>query len=457
MDYRPNQELTATERNTKHELKRLLKQQHHLYKLEMRFKQAVKRHDHAVANATREALAEFLRNENVCDAARRDVFLQQKDDAREQAARRFVERVYFQLQQSWGITTKDQRKHIVQNPQYTSKDVKERRLQEARELLRNMTKGTQHLEQFANTEALRGYTRHKFVERAMLVASSLCKLQAMYFQNADTSEAASSPTEAASQATIYTMMERLRAVQSVWSIGCGPGCDAVGVVAFLREAIDNHHTGNHHQGETTKNNSNDSTVLDRVVLLDWAMPQWEPIVQSVKQLLVQKHNLVKHMETATCDVRASLYEQNHSQCDDSAGTNVKTHASDAITNGDLLSRLASKPSQSLNEEVQLRNVDLVVVSYLFSETRGKWHLFVDDLVELSAVGTLFLITDPTAWQLHLFRERYEFYKDNIGGSDRRRRMDFLWLDSSMYRPELQELEGRNGAAVLLGMKIEEHS
>ena len=99
MDYRPNQELTATERNTKHELKRLLKQQHHLYKLEMRLKQAVKRHDHAVADATREALAEFLRNENVCDAARRDVVLQQKDDAREQAARRFVERVYFQLQQ----------------------------------------------------------------------------------------------------------------------------------------------------------------------------------------------------------------------------------------------------------------------------------------------------------------------------------------------------------------------
>ena len=71
--------------------------------------------------------------------------------------------------------------------------------------------------------------------------------------------------------------------------------------------------------------------------------------------------------------------------------------------------------------------------------------------------TIFLLTDSTAWQLHLFRERYEFHNtdsDDNGSDDRRRRMNFVWLDSSIYRPELQELEGRNGAGVLLGMKVE---
>jgi hypothetical protein len=57
-------------------------------------------------------------------------------------------------------------------------------------------------------------------------------------------------------------------------------------------------------------------------------------------------------------------------------------------------------------------------------------------------GTLFIFSDPTAWQLHLFMERSSYC------------MDFCWLDSSMYRPELQALEGRVGPAVLVGIKRE---
>ena len=142
----------------------------------------------------------------------------------------------------------------------------------------------------------------------------------------------------------------------------------------------------------------------------------------------------------------------------------------------------------------LTNTDLVVVSYLLSETRDAWYDYFDDFVGRCKVGTLFLITDPTAWQLHIFRQRYEYdnsYINSNSASDitpcdgvsmqtslnedirstlssrpdvveaqkpqphhqRRVLMEFQWLDSSMYRPELQELEGRNGPGVILAMKV----
>jgi hypothetical protein len=44
---------------------------------------------------------------------------------------------------------------------------------EARDLLLNMNQGTQTKGMFDNDQALLGYTRHKFVERAMLTTMSL--------------------------------------------------------------------------------------------------------------------------------------------------------------------------------------------------------------------------------------------------------------------------------------------
>lgn len=630
MDYRPNTELTASERYDKQKLKRLLKQQHTLYKLTTRLKQAVKRKDDYVDAETRLALETlFVRknSHNISNVALRDVLLHQGDDnndARERAVRRFVEGVYFQLQQSWGETphnnddddddscetngihktklespttstpgsvsaensksgngnnfhcrrnptgnTSNSKNH--NNPQYTARTVKEGRILEARVLLRDMTRGTQCLVQFENAQALQGYTRHKFVERAMLIATALCKLLcllpppqhshpprdllplllqrqrqppthdtnavdvvvspdhdlpssnrlppplgetgSLLPENTTTTTTRSSSCTRSSTIDDHhhhrtTMMTRLRTVRSVCSIGCGPGCDVVGLVAFLRMVVpyhfstpDHHHqppevgddgdNGNHDDdahggggGETrTKDTAADNknakvVVLDRIVCADWAMVQWNPMVQTVKNVLLVQQQLphqqqqqcpaVRQMESVVCDVRAPIL--NHDNCWNNQqevtgpGNDKKPHCAgnaDGV-NSSLLSLLLSqlpnhRPSLPQQEERKLRwSTDLVIVSYLLSETREKWPVFFDDLVDLSAAGTLFLLTDPTAWQLHLFRERYEF---GDGGQQqqqqpkKRRRMEFIWLDSSMYRPELQELEGRNGPAVLLGMKV----
>jgi hypothetical protein len=77
------------------------------------------------------------------------------------------------------------------------------------------------------------------------------------------------------------------------------------------------------------------------------------------------------------------------------------------------------------------------------------------VVQQSIPGTAFLLTDPTAWQLHAFRRRYEFSTLKERHSNKpHRQFHFVWLDSSMDRPELQVLEGRIGPAILMGIKLE---
>lgn len=86
------------------------------------------------------------------------------------------------------------------------------------------------------------------------------------------------------------------------------------------------------------------------------------------------------------------------------------------------------------------SIDIVIVSYLLSETRDKWQIFMDDLINFHLrSNAIVLLSDPTAWQLHIFRQRYI------------QRIDFMWLDSSMLHPRLQSLEGRVGPAVLIGI------
>ena len=382
-----------------------------------------------------------------------------------------------------------------------------------RELLRDMTKGTQHIDQFDNYYALLGYTRHKFIERAMLVVSSLNQIvQLPSFLPTRPSQNHPCRRRRRFMKDIPCLSQwkqRILSIRTMTSIGCGPGCDAVGVVAVLRSAVQAAAASEQqpqHVDETTdtithNNNSVDDyskrCVLDRIVLLDWAMEQWyHPIVECVSNMLSppssasassslpnESRKYVQSVICETCDVRQSVEQQYPT------GKNVFT----TQQTNDITGTNADDGDNNDKDNEWLFDTDLVVISYLLSETRNAWYAFMDEYVRRCCkVGTLFLITDPTAWQLHLFRQRYEFddsesthdennksnidahstsdTEDNVSEAStpiqkmedvqkaqpqlpRRVLMEFQWLDSSMYRPELQELEGRNGPGVLLAMKV----
>jgi hypothetical protein len=402
---RPNAELTQDEKDAKRDLKRLLKRQTRRRKLEIRLSQAISRKEHVFAETARAALDAFMLEEEPGETR-----IHQHGSSSDQhnVARAVVESVYHRLQARLldNTNAKDVDADAdvdTSKQQKATAELKEFRTEQARTLLMNMTKGSQTESMFENEAALRGYTRHKFIERAMLMVTALSKLENLPESSQD-----------------YTCHERIRAklasVRSLCSVGCGPGCDAVGVAAYLSSI---------HQSKTTP-------ILDYAVLMDYTVQHWDKILIPLVNVAVPE--LVGDMLTSFCDARSSLTESNNAVA---AQLLSRRGEVDGTDNG-----ISNHNDNDKDTNSQRLKVDLVVTSYLLSETRGQWHAFFDDLVRRTDPGTIFIFSDPTAWQLHVFMERNGHC------------MDFCWLDSSMHRPELQALEGRVGPAVLVGIKRE---
>jgi hypothetical protein len=396
---RPNSELTQDEKDAKRDLKRLLKRQTRRRKLEIRLSQAISRREHVFAEKARAALDAFLLEEEPGEPRIHPHGGASSDPHK--VARDVVESVYHKLQ----ARLQDNTNNDTEKP---TAELKVFRTEQARTLLNNMTKGSQTEAMFENEAALRGYTRHKFIERAMLMVTALTKLGNL---------------PESSQSQDYRCHERIRAklasVRSLCSVGCGPGCDAVGVAGYLSSI---------EQSSSVSGSTKAKLILDYAVLMDYTVQHWDKILLPLVDIVPPE--LVGDMVTSFCDARSSLTESNNALAAQLLSRREEVDGTDNDNGNEKYTN-----SQRLK-------VDLVVTSYLLSETRGQWHAFFDDLVRRTDPGTIFIFSDPTAWQLHVFMERNS------------QCMDFCWLDSSMHRPELQALEGRVGPAVLVGMKRE---
>ena len=457
----PNSALTAQEREARVYLKKLFREQQIRSKLGMRLFKAESRGEWALVEATRQELHELdargaHQHHPITTTAPHDD--DDDPDPQKVLAGRCIEQVYQAMQKTWRESSETDSNHLPTNqndhcphprarknhanPQYTPRHVKERRLEESQRLLQSMSKGTQTLSEFRNPEALRGYTRQKFMERANLVVRSLRRLQRRAVPQQHPSELNLSTTSSSTDIH-QSMLERLWQVRSVCSVGCGPGGETVGVVAFLQSHQPRAAAAGHSEQD-------ESLVLDRILFCDWALSDWSPMLESVREYLVEQQRIVGQVNMATCDVRVSLRDSARSTAEvpsTHGSDNLQSESAGSTVDIGLLQALTFSSISSSNS--YLPRHQLVVVSFLLSETRGQWHVFFDDLVDMSPTGTLFLLTDPTAWQLHLFRQRYEFF-DRL---QPRRRMEFCWLDSSMYRPELQVLPARLSSAVLLAMVV----
>ena len=99
----------------------------------------------------------------------------------------------------------------------------------------------------------------------------------------------------------------------------------------------------------------------------------------------------------------------------------------------------------------IATTDMFLVSYLLTETRDKWDAYFIELVDKAKEGAVFYFAEPLPWQLH------RLIRMAAPDSDPSplQKLRFVWIDSSMNYPELQELDGRaGGPAILLAIKIE---
>ena len=308
------------------------------------------RHDGRVEQETRRALEEFDKQHSLQQQECNNVVV----PLQETPERTLVISICNQLQQ-------------------TQSGPKQVQTEQAVALLRNMTKATQTKCMFQDSDALWGYTRQKFFERAMLVCTSFLKLNPNQQQPNDKNEELRA-----------SAWDKLCLTRRICSIGCGPGNDAVGVAAFLK-AI-----------------GSSKPPLERVVLLDWAMEEWNLVVEPLCDIVVP--DIMQKVNSSTCDISESLLNSDCNQ-----------HAKELLLNDDKTSTT---------------DMDVFLISYLLTEVRGQWHDFVKEMICISQPGTLFYFAEPTPWQLHRLRAMFS------------NELHFLWLDSSMNHPELQPLDNR---------------
>ncbi|KAL7464318.1 hypothetical protein ACHAXS_004653, partial [Conticribra weissflogii] len=301
------------------------------------------------------------------------------------------------------MNTPEESESRIKGPKSSFK-VKE--TQKARHLLRHMTKGTQTSSMFRDKMALRGYMRQKFHCRAALVIESLGKM------SPDSLSVKSSVIPDLQKNDLGTCWEKLGKVQSVCSIGCGPGNDIVGFIAFLKQFA-------------IKGNFEQNVCLREVHFLDFAIKEWkEAVLDDLIPILSPRY--VQNVSCKFCDITTPLMPG----------------ISEYTENGEIL-RI-------------VENTDIFLTSYLLTETRNKWDHFILELVGLAKVGAIFYFAEPMPWQLH------RLIRLSTGESDGKledvdysplNTLRFMWIDSSMYHPALQPLDGRvGGPAVLLCIK-----
>jgi hypothetical protein len=300
-----------------------------------------------------------------------------------------------------------------------------------------MTKGTQDIDMFQDVAALRGYVRKKFHGRAALIIKSLCDIAPESLQMAPGIDDVNEEyrVQYRRQRELMAMCyDRLSSIQRVCSIGCGPGNDAVGLIAFLRTQLSNEPSGL---------KCDTGSKLSEVMLLDFAIEEWkEAALNDLVPILQPEY--VQNIVCQSCDVTKAICT-NHND-----GESVEQN--DEV----------NEPSIA----AFIQRADIFLTSYLLSETHHKWDLFFVQLVELAPVGALFYFSEPMAWQLHrLIRMSTPSSSDDASTADHKKEtevedltplqsLNFIWVDSSIHFPELQQMDGRaGGPAVLLAIKL----
>lgn len=479
---RPNQQLTKEEKLAKRHLKRHLKQRIRIRKYEMRWSQACGRNDTLVANQAESELRDYLallQREPDSLWYQPDFPSPYRDFLQDPTCKHQVPILYSSdgtmatggagssddaspITESWSSSSSSDT--LEKSRQWMTREIwqvmilrmvpessptlaktehgngsgrsrKQKQTTEARSLLNHMTKGTQTESMFENDAALIGYTRQKFMERALLAVKSLDRLRPLV--KVDMRDGAENDNLFPNQ-----LWQRLLQVRSVLSIGCGPGCDAIGVMTFLYQQQEQRRQ----QQKRDNDDPSHHPILDRIILLDYVMPRWKrlvidhliPILTTTRPQAKKKMDydadaapadprtpliMVSQMDTAACDVRYSLTRD--------------------ARNCEAWNCLVKKKGETMtdnNIHDTTTTVDLIVVSYLLTETRDQWIDFFRDFFQeyCPHKECLILLSEPSAWQLHSF---LTLFADFLQG--------YQWLDSSRDSPDLQPMEGRSGPAVVL--------
>ena len=244
------------------------------------------------------------------------------------------------------------------------------------QLLRHMAKGTQELTMMVATEekktkenehialtpeqAIWGYSKYKFAKRSMLTFNILRHIQPRE-NHRSLNRGGNCPRQPSVPSFLWA---QLSTVRTVVSIGGGPGNNLFGVDLF------------HHLYFLNDPESNNKQHALNLMVLDYAEEGWAAVVEKVAHL--SEEFLGGKDKDAD---QKSRYSCHH--CD--------------VT-------LPLQNDHNGPAQQYLKVADLIIVSYLLTETRGKWHQFMLEAWRSALPGTLFMLMEPTVWQHHVLLE-----------------------------------------------------
>ena len=409
-----NKLLTAEEKEEKKVLKKKLKSLKKIQRLETRIRHAISRKDPVIEKEARIELEVLCAQTNCPSMMIDDEIAKRSNDDRDEDrdskencfAENFVLQISRKLFRSFATDIVGEGKSTTKSENDVDNGDRQHQTACAVKLLKNMTRGSVELSMFNNQAALIGYTRQKFFERSMLVYTSMWKLSPTNCDN-------NGGLGQEQRSIISKIWQKFQNdnIKSLCCIGCGPGNDCVGLLTFLHSLQNN---------DSMTTSTLQPISMERMIMIDWTIDKWDSVILTPLEAIMSEANIVERKEE---DERTLEDTQifNKSFCD-------VTKAYDDEIN---------KCARIL---IDGSSCDIYLVSYLLSETNGKWESFFNGLVHSADLGSTFYFAEPTPWQLHRLIDLYSSF------------LDFIWIDSSMNEPSLQKLNGRLGPAVLAAVK-----
>ena len=418
---KPNTELSQEEKDAKRQLKKKIKLQSKIKSIENTIRHAIGRKDSKTEKIARKKLEDLLLKENdvvvemnyVSEFSVNSKISQDSSNVRNSYSAEEMKKKAkpYILNISDALFHCSAAEQALDGGQGNGKGTRTgnanrtTQIQNAVKLLKCMTKGSQTLQMFEDSSALWGYCRQKFYERSMLLCTSIARIEIPICQYSPSfDEDPAMKKQKLIRKKIWNMFLSSK-IKNACSIGSGPACDPSGLISFL-------HMVRSQKTNQLQNLSSSEPVLDKIILMDWSQ-EWIEVTAPLRNILLEKNLIRLDMKSVFCDVTKDLND---------------------VDNKEANEELFGKTSAP--------DIDFYSISYLLSETRGKWTSFLDTLVTKSKPQTLFYFAEPTPWQLHDVQKLLN------------QQLDFVWLDSSMDVSVLWGADRRAGPAVMIALKKE---
>ena len=279
-------------------------------------------------------------------------------------------------------------------------------------LLRHMTKGTQELNMMTSETAIWGYVSYKFAKRCLLTFDTLRRLRPETCPN-QLHQILGNCNHREAAALLWTHIGN---VSTAVSVGGGSGNNLYAVLLLHQFYYNTLKTVTNTEKDSFESNT---SPLKQLIVLDFASDEWHPVISHLSEICrIENKKQTEHRkqtehESSSSSSSSSSTEHESSSLSSPSSTSSSSTSSSSCEFLCHQCDVTLPLSNPFNEraKITLSNTNLIIISYLLTETRGKWNSFFMEMFDNAIPGTLILLMEPTVWQHHIVLQLLGLEKD----------------------------------------------